>query len=1004
MKRLFVSVAVLPLLHAAGAQAETKISTATTTPVRTSTLAGGQPDSLLIEAAGSIKPTAAGAAVTMDSAHDVKNSGAIGFTGVNDAVGVLLVGGRSGTLTNARTIDLTEDYTPTDTDNDGDLDGPFAQGSGRFGIRATGAGMFSGGIINQGAINIEGNDSGGISLETGLVGSLSSSGAIAVLGDRSVGIAATSVTGDVHITGAVTARGEGSSAVSLGDVGGGIVLQNAIGATGYRSTSRVADDAARAKLDADDLKQGGSAVRITGSVGRGLLLDRPPPDTNADDKDEDKDGIEDSLESTAQIASAGGAPALDIGGAGATTFGRVGTGELSHGIVNRGQVSADGVNDGVASIAIRIGQAGGGGTTIEGGLSNAKGTIASKAYHAQTTAILLNEGAVVPIIRNTGVIAGDQLGGKHDGRGIVDLSGNLAYVENSGVIRGTVTPKTGETATGRAIAIDLSANGVGAVIRQAKVTTDDAPQIVGDVLFGAGADQLELLGGTLTGTMSFGAGADRLVLDGEARATGRLSDSDGQLAIDVRNGRLEVSNTEAIALTSLTVGAKGVLAVTIDQQAGQATRFNVAGQAAFASGAQVDVSLKSLVRDSQSYQILQAQSLEVGQAGAALAGAALAGAPYMYQASLRADPSVGALYMDIRPKTAAEIGLNRSGSQAYAAVFDTLDSNAAIEQAFLAQTSKEGFLGLYDQMLPDHSGGSIMSAAAISAAISSATAQPMAISRESGMGVWAQEILFEIRRDRVDANGFKSQGFGLAAGVDLLGDANALGLSGAFVATEYRDRGAAAGEQVSMNVLNGGGYWRFNSGGLHANARAGVGFVWFEGDRRMIGSGLDLRTKADWTGWVVDAHAAASYAVEVGSFYARPELAVDYLRLSEDGYRESGGGDGFDLNVDDRKGDLLTGQAALALGFKFGDEVYWAPEVKVGWRQRLAGNPGKTTARFGDGNPFTLNAEQVFDGGLVARVGLRGGSSTALYAIDGGGTFEDDYREYDIRATVRFQF
>ncbi|MCR5874430.1 autotransporter outer membrane beta-barrel domain-containing protein [Phenylobacterium sp. J426] len=207
-----------------------------------------------------------------------------------------------------------------------------------------------------------------------------------------------------------------------------------------------------------------------------------------------------------------------------------------------------------------------------------------------------------------------------------------------------------------------------------------------------------------------------------------------------------------------------------------------------------------------------------------------------------------------------------------------------------------------------------------------------------------------------------------------------------------------------MNVLNGGGYWRFDTGGLHADARVGVGYAWFDGDRRLVGGGLDLRSEADWTGWLVDAHAGASYTANLGKLYARPELSLDYLRLSEDGYSESGGGAGFDLTVDKRKGDLLTGQAALAVGYRFGEEVYWAPELKVGWRQRLAGSPGKTTARFGTGAPFVLDAEQVFDGGLVVRLGLRGGSEKVLFAIDGGGTFESDYKQYDVRATVRFQF
>ncbi|MFZ5684679.1 MAG: autotransporter outer membrane beta-barrel domain-containing protein [Pseudomonadota bacterium] len=998
MKRLFVSAALLPLAHAAAAHAETKISTATTAPVRTSTVAGGQPDSLLIEANGSIKPTAAGAAVTMDSAHDVKNSGSIAFTGVSNATGALLVGGKSGNLTNAGSITLDEDYTGEDADKDGDVDGPFAQGAGRYGIRATGPGAFTGNVVNNGGITIEGNDSAGVSLETRLQGSLTSTAAVSVLGDRSTGVAATSVSGDVRITGSVAVRGEGSMGVSLGDVDGAVVLQNAITATGYRSTTRLADDA-RAKLDADDLKQGGAAVRITGNVGKGVLLDRPPADKDTNDKDEDKDGVEDALESTAQLVSSGGAPALDIGGSQATTLGAVGTGGFAYGVVNRGQIGADGVNDGIAAIGVRIGQAGGGTTTVQGGLHNDGGSIAAKAYGAQATALLLNASADVPNLVNSGTIEAAQAGGKQDGRAVADLSGRLTFVDNFGTIRATVAPKTGETATGRAVALDLSANTTGVLVRQSKLASDSKPLIQGDILFGSGDDRLELLGGMLAGDLSFGAGDDVFVVNGAAQATGRITDADGRLAVNVIEGRLQVTNTAPVALSALSVGAKGVLAVTVDGAANTATRFDVSGVADLASGAQVDVALTSLVRGTKSFEVLRAQTLQVGQAGASLVGA-----PYLYQAALRADQAAGALFVDIRAKTAAEIGLNRSGTQAFAAVFDTLDKNDAIEQAFLAQTTREGFLGLYDQMLPDHSGGAIMSVAAISSAISSATAQPMAIDETSGMGVWLQEIQFDIRRDRENAAGFKSQGFGLAGGVDLLGEANAFGLTTAFVSTEYRDRGAAAGEEIAMNVLNGGVYWRFNAGGLQANARAGLGYAWFDGDRRLTGAGLDLRSEADWNGWIADAHAAVSYEVGLGSLYARPELAIDYLRLSEDGYTETGGGAGFDLTVDNRKGDLLTGQAALAVGWRFGGEFYWAPEVKVGWRQRLAGDPGETTARFGTGNPFVLDAEDVFDGGLVARVGIRGGGPKVLYAIDGGGTFEDAYKEYDIRATVRFQF
>jgi len=999
MKRLFLSAALAPLACPLLAHAETTISTAVTTPVRTATANNGAPDAVTISSSGSIKPTAAGAAVTMDATDSraVANKGAIAFDGVTNATGVLLVGGASGTLSNGGSITVGESYTPSDSDGDGDLDGAFAQGSNRFGVRAVGPGAFAGDVLNSGTITVKGNDSAAISLETTLQGSLVSTGTISVVGDRTKGVAASNVTGDARLSGAITVQGEGAVGVQLGDVGGAVVLQGSVSATGYRYTERLADDP-RAKLDADDLKQGGGAVRLTGSVARGVLLDRPPADNDANDTDEDDDGVADANETTAVLASYGAAPALDLGGAQATTFGKVGSGDLGYGLVNKGQVLGRGVNDGVAATALRIGQDGGGLATVQGGINNLGGTIDATSYGAQATSLLINPTGVVESLRNSGVITATQNGGQHDARAVVDRSGTLKTIDNSGVIRAAVVGTSGQTTTGRAVAIDLSANTTGAVVRQAKVAATDTPEITGDVLFGAGDDRLELMAGKFTGAMEFGAGADTLVVDGAAQVAGALRDADGRLALDVRNGRLSVANIETIRLTSFNLGAQGVLGVTIDAKANAFTRFEVAGAATLADGAKIDVSLTSLQRGSHAYELLHAQTLQAGQAAATLNGA-----PYLYQASLRTDAQAGSLYLDLRPKTAAEIGLNRSGAQAYSAVFDALDRNAGVEAAFLSQTTREGFLALYDQMLPDHSGGALMSAAAISSAISSATAAPMRVG-DAATGLWAQEIGFGLRRDRDQAQGYSSSGCGLAAGAEAMGERHALGLTTSLVTAEYKDRGAAGGEQVSMSLVSGGLYWRLNSGGLQAHARAGLGYVWFDGKRRLAAENLSLEAKADWNGWTADAHAGASYAVELGRFYARPSASLDYVRLSEQGYREKGGGAGFDLEVEDRKGDLLTGEAALALGANFGDTTVWSPELKLGWRERLAGDAGRTTARFTDGEAFTLDPERPFENAFIARLGLRVASSSLLFRLDGGGAFESDYQEYDVRALIRTQF
>lgn len=997
MKRLFVSAAVLPLLCAGSATAETKISTATTAPVRTSTAANGQPDSITIETAGSISPTAAGAAVTADSSHAVRNNGTISFNGVSGATGVLATGEVGIGITNAGTISLVEDYTATDTDSDGDIDGAFAQGSGRYGIRVQSPTFVVGDIGHSGSINIEGNDSAGISVETRQIGNVATSGSISVLGDRSVGVRVDSISGDVKILGAVSAQGEGSVGVQIGQVDGGLVLQNAIGVTGYRANSRQTD-AVRAKLDADDLKQGGAAVRITGSVARGVLLDRPPPDSSTTDTDEDDDGVTDTAEGTAAIIAYGGAPAIDIGGATATTLGAVGTGVLQYGFVNRGTVTGDGVNDGIAATALRVGQAGGGTVTVQTGIHNDGGTIVGRSYLAQSTGVLLNSNAIVPAFVNSGVVGAEQNGGLHDARALVDLSGTLTFVDNFGTIKAVVAPATGVTQTGRAIAIDLSANTTGALVRQSKLTSTAVPTIGGDVLLGSGNDRLELLGGTLSGTMSFGGGADTLVIAGGATVAGRIVDADGTLALDLREGSLALANIEAVGLSTLNIGAKGVLAVNIDP-AVTSSRLNVSGAATVATGAQVAVTLTGISRGQKSFQIVQAGTLTVGQAGATVAGA-----PFLYQAALRADASAGALYVDLRPKTATELGLNRSGGQAYDAVFASLDKDEGIEQAFLAQSTQAGFRGLYDQMLPDHSGGVLMSAAAISSAVSSTVAQPMAIDASSGTGVWAQEVVFNIRRDRTDALGFKSQGFGFAAGYDLQGEANALGANLSFVTADVKDRGAASGEEVSMDLIGAGIYWRVDGGPLQAAVRGGFGYAFLDGDRRLVSDTLNLRAKASWNAWMVDAYAGASYEFRAGAFYARPELSASYLRLAEDGYREKGDSAGFKLIVDKRTADMLTGEALLAIGWRFGDEVYFAPEIKGGYRAKLAGGPGKTTAHFDGGADFTLQPEDAFKGGAVVRAGFRGGAARVLYAVNGGATIDDDYEEYDVRATVRFQF
>lgn len=1057
-RALLASAAALPLLQAAPARADTTISTAVTTPIATSSVAAGAPDNIYIDGAGSVAPTAPGAAVTIDSDNSVSLGGAIKFNNVEDAVGILAQGGRAGVIQSQGLIEILEDHSPTDADNDGDLDGPAAVGARRYGIRVTGAQPFTGQILNlpAGRINVEGVDSAGISVETRLNGHLVQAGVVGVVGDRSVGVRAVDVSGDVRVTGGVSVIGEGAVGVALGDVGGVVQLQGAISATGYRDPSRL-DDANRAKLDADDLRQGGPAVRIAGNVGGGVILDRAPADRDPNVADEDGDGTEDALEQTGTLVSFGAAPALDIGATSAITLGRVGAGEDAFGLVLKGEVRGLGVNDGVAATGIRIGLPGGGATVLQGGLNLRGGLVDVEAFGADAVAIQLNAGADVREIRNSsgvvtahsttegantvagiligqgasagtllnaGIIRAEAAGGNASAFAVADRSGTLTFINNAGVIEAAVTPAEGKALTGQVVAIDLRAATADIFIRQVGVSdgddgadgkadddadgdgVDDAdePRIFGDVLLGSGADRLEVLNGSVTGNLSFGLGADSLLVAGGAQVQGTISDADGRLALDVRDGSLALFQTGAIPITSLAVGSKGVLTLTIDPQSGAATRLEASGLAAFDVGATVGVRLQSGLEAPQSFEIVRAGALRFDTANTALVEA-----PFMYNATLRADTAAGRLYADLRRRTADELGLGLSGAAAYDAVFGAIGRNDALEAAFLTKMDQASFAGLYEQMLPSHSGAPLRSIDAISRSLSFAAAQRRPADAEPGQaGFWAQEIFFDIEQDRVGALGYHAKSFGLAAGFEKTTASDAAyGLAIGLVSTEYADQRAALGERTVMNFAGGSLYARKALGGLLADVRAGGGLLAFDSERRIVSSGdkLDLTAKADWMGWVAEAHAGLAYLQRLGRLYLRPHASLDYVRMHQQGYGEEGGGAGVDLQVDAASASQLSGTGALSLGMEFGDSFRWGPELTVGRRELISGKAGATVGRFVDGGAdFSLSPEAIDKSTTIMRAGFRGAGLGALVTVDGGLERAGPYKQWDVRAVARFAF
>ena len=73
---------------------------------------------------------------------------------------------------------------------------------------------------------------------------------------------------------------------------------------------------------------------------------------------------------------------------------------------------------------------------------------------------------------------------------------------------------------------------------------------------------------------------------------------------------------------------------------------------------------------------------------------------------------------------------------------------------------------------------------------------------------WVQEINFYADKDKTDTYGFRSEGFGVAGGVERGSDLGAVGISLAFTSSDLEDPESAAEEVLSANLLELGLYWR----------------------------------------------------------------------------------------------------------------------------------------------------------------------------------------------------
>ncbi|PNU04422.1 autotransporter outer membrane beta-barrel domain-containing protein [Novosphingobium guangzhouense] len=1049
-KTLLATTAALAFATAAHAE---DVKTKLTSPIRTSTIKSGAADAINITAEGSVVLTS-GVAVTQDSNHAVTNAGNITITNADGAIGIDSVAGASGDITNSGTITVDETYTPTDTDKDGDLDGPFALGSNRVGIRTQGD--HTGKLTQSGKIVVEGNDSAGIALGGKLTGAFTHDGSTTVVGDRTIGVSAQGIDGNVRLAGTVSAQGQDAiGARFAGDVNGAMVVQGTVAATGYRYTTVPSDPS---KLDADDLLQGGSALIVEGNVTGGIVL-AAAPKVDTTKPDSDGDGIDDSKEGTARVVSYGSAAAMQVGATDqAIAIGPVANSGSKFGLIIEGSVEGLGLYSGVAANGLVIGGRGGA-VTVANGIGVSGSVIASanganatalrigagastpllqntgnigaasgNADNALATAVRIDEGGSLPTIRNSGTIKA-VAGEKGAATAIIDASGTLNLIENAGTISATGAKDTFN------IAIDLRAATGDVTVKQTQVASGvTAPSIVGDIWFAGGNDTLDLADGTLDGNVAFGAGNNTLTLSGDAAQrsavsfgagndtvslsgtsafsglidfgsgadvlnlsgtsyfTGSIANST-QLAVNVSGGLLDIRKPASIA--SLDVGSAGTVLVTLDKTAGAGSAYTVSGNATFAEGSKLAIRLADVSTAEGTYQVLTAGSLT----GRDKLTTNTDLVPFMFKAELDKEAAANTIVVDISRRTVSELGLNRSGAAAYDAVFEQLGKDDKIEQVFLGITNGDAFRSAVGQMLPDHAGGAFEGISLGTRALARQMQDPQGPITASGrfsttinMAIWGSD------RKAGNTAAYKLNGYAWSATAEYQTGFGKFGGTVAYLNNNHKN-----GEltEVNSDAFELAAHWRGKFGPVSAFARGSAGTANFDGERNFygtVGSENVRRTMdAKWDGKFVTF--AGGAAIEGGSqfFFFRPGVTVDYVRLKEDGYSETGG-EGLDLTVASRTSDELAVNPSMTvgidfLGMKARDENWFRMETEGGWREIVSGGIGSTTAHFTDGDNFTLEGDGATSG-WFARLRAIGGSGG--FTMGGELSAEDRHGRVDL--------
>lgn len=1080
-KRL-LSSAVFPLtalLIIPAAAAQTTVDVDRTTPLIT-----GQDGDIDI-VTGITVSTEGGEVVTINSENDVTNAGLIQTIDDDDTVGVLITGGAVGDYTQTGSISITEDITPEDIDNDGTIDGPFAQGSNRTGILISGASPFTGNVnIDSGAIIIEGNDSAAIRLasDSSISGNIINSGTFSVTGTNIVGLDIQgTVIGQLANNGIINALGENARAINIaGDVTGGFRNTGQIANSGFRFTTRP-NLIGRNLVDDEDLLQAGSAIEINSNISQGVFLGQNILVL------EDEDGTTtETVTNVSNIIQAGLAPAVLIDGQGTPiALGLVATisdpddpdfdPDMQFGFIHQGQISANGVFDDIGATGVELAD-----VNIEGGIFNS-GSVISTVFRSgddgtadvagfdghgrafflsanvtaqdfvnegviavtnseasdeifqdrdaiiparlvQSTAIEISADSAVQRLINRGIISSTSSARTANTTAIVDRSGTLNTLINEGSILAISVDSDaagGSVTNFTDVAIDVSANTTGFTLEQnSPVDTDttDAitptlPSIVGSILLGSGDDTIISTAGTIFSDIDFGGGNDTLSLSNTVLAGSITNDDGGTLALTAENSIVSQTSLTALNVTTATFDSESSFQTVLDGGTGDSGALIASDTISFADGAEIGISLSNILSaESETFVIASADNLVIEGAVDQLDTSV---SPFLYDIQYALDPNdANTLLVTLDLRSTDELGLDNRQSASFTSAFEALASNAQLGQAFTAITEQSEFNQAFNQLLPEISASPLYFIQANVDGAIGAVGSHLDNARRSqdrSGGAWLQQFTYFADRELDGlSEQFRGFGFGFTGGFDTSwGPFHTVGANVGFASTQVEDV-LGVDEPLNIVTYQVGTYAGAEYKDLSLDLYAGVGFSDIESNRFVRFGDFNGQARGEHNATHINGSARLGYTADLGdTYWVRPAVSLDYLRLDEEAFRETGDA-GLTLGVESRVSDRAGASALLNAGAVFNGRRTWIrPSIRAGYRTDFISDPVLTQFRFidladGNGGLFdsslaeTLSAD-IPDSGFILGFTMAAGSKWSSFSFD----FDSDIRDGFIRHTGR---